>query len=330
LIEQNWPRGLHAPTALAASGALLAVLAAVDKLVGLVQHPLHLATLSYACLAALLGWLCVHGLPLRTARRPLRLSGYTAALVLTMLTGAYVFAWRASADPTPVILQNELRHGDELLADDRAEEALLVYKEAYKRFPKAFMVLLRLGDANYRLTDYERARRYYERALGAAPASERWRALQDLGQTYWKLRQPQDAVEYYERARDAGVPPDEMVEWHYRAAWAYFDADDLDSAIEHYTAVAVAGDKYVAASYYNIACARAQKLAKSTDPQARRQLAREAVQSLQQAWKTTDAPSELESFRSGLLGSEQERDPDLAPLRGTPEFAAFLQQIRKG
>src|SRR5579872_5822708 len=111
------PRRSYAPFALALSGglfgllaALFGLLAAVDKVFGVVQRPLHLATLAYVLsLFALLFWLCLAGIRFRPFR-PGRLSLYTGFLVLNVLTAAYAFAVRACADPTPVLLESALTH----------------------------------------------------------------------------------------------------------------------------------------------------------------------------------------------------------------------------
>ncbi|HEU4752032.1 MAG TPA: tetratricopeptide repeat protein, partial [Armatimonadota bacterium] len=257
----------------------------MDKIYGLVLHPLHLATVAYVCLFVLIAWAFRRGIPVRS--RLLRLSIYAAVLILNVLTAAYVFAWRMSADPTPVLLQQRLKQADALLDAGRKDEAQLMYREAYRRYPDSYPVLMRMGAVNYQVGDYARARRYYERAVQVAPGEYRWRALNDLGQTYWKLGQPGDAIQYYERAHQAGMPAAEEVEWHYRLAWAYFDEKDYDAAIEHYTAVAGAGEKYVSASYYNIACAYAQKLKRSQDPEERSRFADAAVRNLREAWRST-------------------------------------------
>jgi tetratricopeptide (TPR) repeat protein len=326
-MEAHWPRRLYVPLALAVAGIICAVLAVVDKLYGLVQHPLLLATIAYACLFLLIGWAFRNGIPVRPSRL-VRLSIYAAVLILNVLTAAYVFAWRISADPTPVLLQTRLAEGDRLLNDGRKDEAHLIYKDALRRYPKAYPVLMRMGAVNYQVGDYDRARGFYERAVQAAPPESRWRALNDLGQTYWKLQQPTEAIQLYERARQAGLPPSEVVEWHYRLAWAYFDERDYDAAVEHYMAVAEAGDKYVSASYYNAACALAQKLKRTEDAAERQELAAQAVESLRQAWRSTETEQERVDLKAGLIGAEDTRDPELEPLRGTGPFAQLAKELR--
>ena len=189
----------------------------------------------------------------------------TSALLFTLLTAAYVFAWRLSADPTPVVLEQELAHGDAKLNAGDRDGAFLLYQDAYRRFPKSLPVLMRLGAVNYRIGDYERARKYYARAVELAPPSARWHALNDLGQCYWKLQQPAEAIRYYEQARAAGMPESELVEWHYRLGWAYFDLHNYGAALENYQAVVDAGQKFISASYYNSACAQAQELKLTRD-----------------------------------------------------------------
>jgi tetratricopeptide (TPR) repeat protein len=327
-METDWARRLGAPLALAAFGAFFAVLAVVDKVFGLVQRPLQLATVAYASLAVLLGWALVHGVQVR-ARHPIRPSFYTAFLILNVLTALYVFAWRRlSADPTPVLLQTRLSQGDALLAEGNKDGAHLLYREAYQRFPKSFPVLMRMGAVNYQLSDFERAQRYFSRAVDVAPGGSRWRALNDLGQTFWKLGDAEEAIRLYARARGDNMPASELNEWHYRMAWAHFDLKHYDEAIEHYQAVAEAGAKYASASYYNIACAQSQKLKLAKTPQEKERLMTEAVANLSLAWQATETEEEVASLRRGLIGSTDERDPELAPLRGYQEFAAFLDEVR--
>src|SRR5688500_12916901 len=115
-MQVHWSHRLYAPLALAFFGVSSAVLAAVDKLFGLVQHPLHLATVSYASLCLLIAWVSIRGIQLRPARL-LRLSVYAGILCGTLLTAAYVFAYRVSADPTPLVLRAALDRGDLLLEE---------------------------------------------------------------------------------------------------------------------------------------------------------------------------------------------------------------------
>jgi tetratricopeptide (TPR) repeat protein len=326
-MQANWPRRIYPPLALAASGASFALLAVMDKVYGLIHRPLHLATLAYATLLSLLGWAWYRGIPGRQARL-IRVSAYTAFLLLNVLTGLYVFAWRVSADPTPVVLQAELDRGDQMLSAGEKTDAQILYRDAARRFPDSFPVMMRMGAVTYQTADFEHAKKYFSRALELAPRDSRWRALNDLGQTYWKLQQPEEAIELYEQARREGLPDSELIEWHYRLGWAYFDARNLDAAIEHYREVARAGQKYAAASYYNIACALAQKISKLPQGPERKALTAEAVDSLRHAWSAINTPEEQQALRTGLLGDPTQRDPELAPLRGSQALTDFLHDIR--
>jgi tetratricopeptide (TPR) repeat protein len=326
-MDASQTRRLNLPLALAAAGATCAFLAAADKVFGLVQHPLYLATLAYVFLFVLVAWGFIRGIRVRPTRR-VRFSVYASVLLLTILTAAYVFAWRVSADPTPVVLQAELARGDALLEAGKKDEAHLAYLEAYKRYPNSFPVLMRMGAVSYRLTDYERARRFFTRAAEAAPSSSVWKAHNDLGQAYWMLKQPQKAIELYRQAREEGLPDSEQVEWHYRMAWAYFDANNYDAAIEQYRAVAQAGQKYSAASFYNMACAQAQKYAVTKDPAVRRALAQDAAANIRSAWVATTRPQDRRSLEESLMGSPERQDPDLAPLRKSPQLQALLRELR--
>lgn len=327
-MEANLPRRHPAPLALAASGAVFSALAVIDKVFGLVQHPQYLATAAYVCLAGLLVWTCVRGIHLRTARF-LRPSVYAGFLILNILTAAYVFALKVSADPTPLLLRTRLNQGDAMLARGDKDEALLLYRETYQTYPSSFQVLMRMGAVNYQLGDFEHAQRYFSKALENASPDNRWRALNDLGQSYWKLHRPEEAIHSYLEAQKAGMPSGrpEMIEWHYRLGWAYFDVKDYDKAIAHYQAVGNLHAKYAAASFYNVACAYAQKWNNAPDVSQRQQFAEKAVEALREAQKETE-PAEMPSFREGLLGSPQERDPELEPLRNTPEFAAYVRELK--
>lgn len=308
---------------LALSGGAAALLAAADMVFGLVHRPLLLATVAYACLTGLLVFAVLQRGRDRQAR--LRPTRYSAAVLFLLLTASFACAWRIGSDSTPLVVARELARGDALLAAGDLDGAFLAYLEADRRHPGSLRTLWSLGAVNYRLGDYERARRYFTRALEKAPPSSRWRGLVDLGQTYWKLRRPEVAIEYYHEARGAGLPESELVEWHYRLAWAYFDARDFEAAARHYDAVARAGGKYVAASHYNIACALAQQL-ESAPEQSRRELVAQAVERLRRARDTADA-AEAEAFRLGIAGPPHELDPELAPLQAYEEFRAFAREL---
>jgi tetratricopeptide (TPR) repeat protein len=326
VMTKSWPRPALVPWVLACGGAAFSILAALDKVFGLVQRPLHLATLAYALLALLLIWTFLRGVHLPAARL-YRLSVYAAFLILNVLTATYIFAWRVSADPTPLVLQSQLARGDHLLAQGEEDEAHLLYLDAQKRYPNSFAVLMRLGAVNYQIGNHSRAARYFSNAVDVAPGDSRWRALKDLGQTYWKMERPEEAIEMYEAAGKAGMPQSELLEWHYRLAWAYFDARDFDRSLEHYLIVAREGRKYTAASYYNAACAQAQQIILTADPAKQRTLTQDAVENLRRAWRSTTTPDEVNALREGLIGDDGERDPELEPLRGAPEFEQFIAEI---
>ncbi len=326
-MQITWPR--RTPVVLCAAGGFFAFLAVVDKWLGLVQHPLHLATLAYASLFCVIAWAFARGIHLQPTRL-VRLSGYGAILILNILTATYVFAWRVSADPTPLVLQKQLEKGDQLLAEGQKLDALIVYRQAYRRFPNSYRVLMRMGAAAYQNDDYERAAKYYADALDLSPNESRWRTLNDLGQTYWKLHRPEDAVEYYQQAAKAGMPGTERVEWHYRLGWAYFDLRDYDAAIEHYRAVGDAGQKYAAASYYNVACALAQKVRLARGEAQRAALTREAVESLRLSWQAITTAEERDELRKGLVGAPEDLDPELEPLRSSTAFQELLKEFQTG
>ena len=316
------------PIALAVTGIACAVLTLLDQAVGFAQHPFAFATGAYASLFGLVGWAFWRGFHWKkpTAQK---LSLYAAILLLNVLTAGYVLAWKQfSADSTPLLVQKDLDQGDDLLDQGRKDDAFSVYRDALRRSPKSFSATMRMGMVSYQMSDFERARKYYERAREIAPPDLRWRALSDLGQTYWKLQQPEEAIRLYKEAEIAGVPADEQLEWHYRLAWAYFDVGEHDAAIEHYQAVAEERQKYAAASYYNIACALTQKMKAETRATIKEQLAREAVINLRLAWSITNTDEEVQALRSGLIGPPSDRDPELAPLTEFPSFHKFLAEIR--
>lgn len=316
---------------LTAAGGSFALFAVADKLLGLINQPLYLSTLAYASLLLAVIWTSWRGIRVNRVRF-LRLSVYATSLLLVALTATFVFAIRWSSDPTSLLLLSQLKQGDAYLADGRKDDALLVYRSAYQRFPNSFPVLMRLGAANYQLFDYTHAERYFSRAVEVAPPGSRWRALNDLGQTYWKLKRPEKAIELYEQAHDEGGMPttaDVLTEWHYRLGWAYFDLGNYDLAIQHYQAVAQAGGKYASASYYNIACALCQRIRHTKDPAERTALIAQAVDNLRLTWTASgDNDDEKDALRRGLFGPKADRDPELAPLLGTPQLAALIRELR--
>jgi len=317
--------GARPPTTGSRAGSLLALAlalalgAAADKLVGVIGAPSVLALAAYlGAGTALLRW--------PRWRAPLRLG---AVLALTL---AILLAWRALADPTPLTLWRELHAGDALLEANRRDDAMLRYRRAEQRAPHNPHVLIRLGAGYYRLGDYARAARAYERALHEArpplAPRHRWRIWIDLGQTYWKLGRASDALRAYQEAIRLGIPASERPLMDYRLAGAYFDLRDFDRSIEHYQRVAAAGGEYAAASLYNIACAYAQKYASA--PQDRRPAyLRAALDSLRLAWERATDPADRETFLDALVGGPDDLDHELDPIRPTPEMEAFLATLRR-
>lgn len=317
------------PYILTAVAAVCVFVAAVDKAFGIFQQPLLFATVAYAALFALLVWALTRGLHLGRPA-PRKVSVFGGVLLLNLLTAGYVFAWKnLSSNSTPVIIEQVLDKGDAFYDEGMSDDAYAQYKEALKRSPRSFPALMRMGMVSYHMSDFERAKRFFERALEVAPPELRWRALNDLGQTMWKLGEPERAIELYQQAERANMPVSERIEWHYRLAWAYFDIQDFDAAIEHYGVVAEAGQKYAAASHYNIACALSKKLALTSDPGKRSLFAQEAVESLRAAMSVTSDKSDRAALRGGLIGPPEERDPDLAPLAVYPEYRAFVRSLPK-
>ncbi len=323
-----WSRRAAPPLTFAILGAIAGSLAVIDKLHGLVQAPLPLLTLAYASLAGWVLWGYRMGFP-NGRERQYYLSPYVALLLFLALSSGYVLAWRYGvSDPTPLALTEVVATGDALLEEGRKGEALVVYQAGLKRFPNSYALLMAMGSATYRLGDFDRARGYFERALREAPPDQRWKSLNDLGQTWWKLGDPRAALGFYEQASRAGIPSHARLEWQYRVAWAAFDAGDYDAAIFNYELVAAAGQKYAAASHWNMACARAQKMRSAGTGTERRSLARAAVADLRNAWRSSETRDEREFVFGGLLGGPDERDPELGPLLPTAEFKAFLREFR--
>jgi tetratricopeptide (TPR) repeat protein len=317
------------PYVLTGAAAVCIFLAGVDKALGVFQQPLLFATGAYASLFALLVWALTQGLHLGRPT-PRKVSVFGAILLLNLLTAGYVFAWKKlSSNSTPLVVEQVLDRGDTLYDEGFSDDAYAQYKEALQRSPRSFPALMRMGMVTYHMSDFERARRYFERALEVAPAELRWRALNDLGQTHWKLGDPEEAIALYQQAEKASMPESERIEWHYRLAWAYFDIQNYDAAIEHYRVVAEAGQKYAAAAYYNIACALAKKLVLAADPKTKSDYALEAVGSLRAAMSVTYEKTDRDALRGGLIGPPEERDPDLAPLVVYPEYRAFVRALPK-
>lgn len=304
--------------------AILGAAAVADKFFGWLGNPLLLVVAAVApvYLALGLSWT-------RLRRRAgSRLTPFSAFVVLNLLTGASLLALRTSADPTPVMLQTQLDGAARLLEAGEIEEAHLRYQSLRKDHPRSFPVLMGLGASAYQMGDYSRSRRYFAEALPLAPSNSRWRVLNDLGQAHWKLGEPEEALELYERARTAGMPESELLEWHYRMGWAAFDAGRLDQSIIHYQWVADRRGKYAAASLYNMGCAYAQKIAELKKARSGSALAEQAVARLREAWNLAATGSEREALRDGLIGAPDARDPELEPLRRFPVYREFLRQVR--
>lgn len=305
---------------------LLGAAAAADKSWGWWGQPaLLVLAASFPLYLALFLWWA--GALAARPGRVRRLSSYAAFLLINLLTAGCVVAFRAAADSTPLVVQARVNEAVALLEKGRPEEAYLVYAQIRSRSPRSFQVQMGLGAAAYQMGDYERAREHFARALKLAPDESRWRALNDLGQAQWKSGDARAALESYNRARSMQMPESELLEWHYRMGWAAFDAGRLEEAIEHYRWVAERGGKYSAASLYNIACAQAVQVSQAS-PQKQQALVAAAVENLRRAWSASAPGPERDALRRGVLGSPDERDPELEPLRDFPRFHRFLAELR--
>ena len=49
---------------------------------------------------------------------------------------------------------------------------------------------------------------------------------------------------------------------------------------------------------------------------------------LRQALKTSTLPADLQALKEGLAGPPSKRDPELEPLRESPEFRAFVREVQ--
>jgi tetratricopeptide (TPR) repeat protein len=135
-----------------------------------------------------------------------------------------------SAAPAPVQAAKPIpltpdQRGDIFMARKMYREAI----EQYRQMPETAQILNKLGIANHQLTDLEKAKRYYERAIRANPRYSE--AVNNLGTVFYAMRSYRRAVKQYQKALQLSP---ESASVYSNLGTAYFARKMYREAVEAY------------------------------------------------------------------------------------------------
>ena len=120
------------------------------------------------------------------------------ALVARAADGAQSSAARPDAStPKPSRIQEEMR-GDNLVGQKQFSDAILVYQQLLRDYPRDATLLNKIGIANQQNHNPREARRYYQRAVHADPKYAS--AFNNLGSLEYDRRNYKKAIQQYDRA----------------------------------------------------------------------------------------------------------------------------------
>jgi len=180
------------------------------------------------------------------------------------------------------------------------QEARALLAPLLERAPDHPRLLTEFGNIHYREGDYPAAERIFLRALKVAPHYET--AAASLCMLYAHTGRRAEAAAF--ASRILAAEPQDPLTW-YTLGIVYAWRREWEQSLE-YSLVAVAMKADFADAHYNIACAYAQ-LGNAAD----------ALGHLSRG---------LANY--GLL-RQAEKDPDLHPLRGYPEFEKIVEHARE-
>ena len=122
------------------------------------------------------------------------------AVVSALLFSTFAFAQPPQQSATPASAANPLAPGQKLINEGKLDDALAFYKNALQAHPTAWDAYLGMGAALDLKGDYNAARQDIQKAIDAAPANGKVRALRTMAVSYAFTGDANEAGKYEEQA----------------------------------------------------------------------------------------------------------------------------------
>jgi len=126
-------------------------------------------------------------------------------------------------------LKAALKEGNELFADEKYLEAIVVYKKLIEDFPEAYTINNNIGNAHFLMEDYDEAEKYYLKVLEQDPENNDSKLF--IGNCCTNRGQDDKALEWYnkiefEKINDATVL--------YNIGTKYYSLAKFQEALKYY------------------------------------------------------------------------------------------------
>lgn len=125
---------------------------------------------------------------------------FLPAVGSALLFSTFAFAQPAQQSAVPASAANPLAPGQKLITEGKLDDALAFYKNALQARPTAWDAYLGMGAALDLKGDYKAARQEIQKAIDAAPANGKVRALRTMAVSYAFTGDANDAGKYEEQA----------------------------------------------------------------------------------------------------------------------------------
>ncbi len=132
---------------------------------------------------------------------------------------------------------NPLAPGQKLMNEGKLDEAAAFYKNAVQSNTDAWQAYLGIGAVLDLKGDYSAARENIQKAIDAAPANGKVRALRTMAVSYAFTREPKEAARYEEQAYEMQIAANDFdgaAGIADELARIYLESDDLHKALEWY------------------------------------------------------------------------------------------------
>ncbi len=156
-----------------------------------------------------------------------------AAALLALVFTSSAIAQPPQQGPGPASASNPLAPGQKLISEGKLDDAIAFYKKALQANPTAWEAYLGMGSALDLKGDYSAARENIQKAIDAAPANGKVRALRSMAVSYAFTGDAMHAGRYEEQAYQLQFAANDLsgaAGTADEAARIYLENGDLDNA----------------------------------------------------------------------------------------------------